>query len=107
MKIAVLGAGAWGTAIAISLSRRHSVALWARSSQQSSAMRLERLNKRYLPDHAFPRELEITDGITSAVEGAHLTLVAVAIAGLRETLQRLKATGCTSRIVWLCKGFDI
>ena len=52
MRIAVLGAGAWGTAIAISLARRHEVVLWARSSQQCSTMRAQRTNER-IYRHSF------------------------------------------------------
>ncbi|HEV7803630.1 MAG TPA: 2-dehydropantoate 2-reductase N-terminal domain-containing protein, partial [Burkholderiales bacterium] len=49
MKIAVLGAGAWGTAVAVNLAHRNSISLWARSPAQCAAMRAARSNERYLP----------------------------------------------------------
>jgi glycerol-3-phosphate dehydrogenase (NAD(P)+) len=54
MKIAVLGAGAWGTAVAINLAQRYSVFLWTRSSEHAAAMQSARENARYLPGYAFP-----------------------------------------------------
>ncbi len=106
MKIAVLGAGAWGTAVAISLAERHSVALWARSPDQSRALRAARTNERYLPGLRFPDRLEITDDFQAAVAEAELALIAVTTAGLRETLKRFNAGRCTVPVVWLCKGFE-
>jgi glycerol-3-phosphate dehydrogenase (NAD(P)+) len=50
MNITVLGAGAWGTALAISLAQRHCVTLWARNAQQIAEMRCNGVNQRYLPD---------------------------------------------------------
>jgi glycerol-3-phosphate dehydrogenase (NAD(P)+) len=106
MNIAVLGAGAWGTAIAISLARRHRVAMWSRSSQHCVAMQSQRANDRYLPGHVFPSALEVTDDIASALEGVELVLIAVTTAGLRETLQRLNVIDTLPKVVWLCKGFE-
>lgn len=106
MKIAVLGAGAWGTAMALNLARRHAVALWARDARQCEAMRAARENAKYLPNHAFPPGLEVVSEIPAALEGAGLALVAVTTAALRETLERLKSAGCRSPVVWLCKGFE-
>jgi len=59
MKIAVLGAGAWGTAVAISLAQHHRVALWARNAGQCAQMRTARSNERYLPGHPFPPRLDV------------------------------------------------
>ena len=106
MKIAVLGAGAWGTAIAISLARRHEVVLWARSSQQCSAMGVQRTNERYLPGHSFPDRLTITDDLHAALSGAELLLIAVTTAALRETFKGIKAEGPLAGVIWLCKGFE-
>ena len=106
MNIAVLGAGAWGTAIAISLARRHAVTLWARNSDQVAAMRARRTNERYLPGHPFPPALEVTDDLAVSLRAAELALVAVTTAALREILQRLQASASHAPVVWLCKGFE-
>jgi glycerol-3-phosphate dehydrogenase (NAD(P)+) len=106
MNIAVLGAGAWGTAIASSLAPHHAVTLWARDPAQSAAMRARRVNERYLPGHAFPATLEVSDDIVAALGRAELALVAVTTAALRETLRRVTAVNSRVPLVWLCKGFE-
>lgn len=106
MRIAVLGAGAWGTAIAISLAARHAVALWARDSAQCARMRQDAANARYLPGFALPPALVVTDDFANAVTDAELLLAAVTTAGLRETVRRLKAARSSAPLVWLCKGFE-
>ena len=57
MKVAVLGSGAWGTALAVSFAPRHQVTLWARDTQQIETMCSTRRNQRYLPDIPLPGEL--------------------------------------------------
>ena len=108
MKIIVLGAGAWGSALAMSAAQHpagHAVTLWARDAAQASNMRAERQNRRYLPDIAFPPSLTVADGdFTSLLPGADLVIVATPMAGLRSMLQSLH--GCTAPVAWLCKGFE-
>ena len=106
MKIAILGAGAWGTAIALNLADRHTVRLWARNDAHRTAMRASRTNARYLPGISFPDEVDIVDDVSSALSGAELVLVAVTTAGLRETLERLRETRASIPVIWLCKGFE-
>ena len=106
MKIAVLGAGAWGTAISINLAPRHEVTLWVRDAAQSSAIRAGRCNQRYLPGFTLPDQLDITGDFAAAIDGCALALVAVPTGGLRETLRRLKAARCAAPVIWLCKGFE-
>lgn len=106
MKIAVLGAGAWGTAISISLASRHGVTLWARDAGLCSAIRAARTNSRYLPGFAIPDDLALDDDFSGAVARCELVLVAVTSSGLRETLARLRDAGCRAPVVWLCKGFE-
>src|SRR6202158_1316534 len=106
MKIAVLGAGAWGTAIAINLASRHAVALWARNSQQCAAMRELRVNERYLPGHALPDHVRVTDDIVSALEGADFALIAVTAMALRDTVGRVASEVPRRPLIWLCKGFE-
>jgi glycerol-3-phosphate dehydrogenase (NAD(P)+) len=106
MKIAVMGAGAWGTAIAINLAARHEVSLWMRSPALCAEIRAQRTNARYLPGFALPASLAVEHDESAAASRARLVLVAVTTAGLRETLERLKAVHCTAPVVWLCKGFE-
>ena len=106
MKIAILGAGAWGTALAISLGERQHVTLWARDPEQIALMQAERRNQRYLPDAMFPATLQLTADITAVLAEAELIIVAVPVAGLRETLQQIAALTMPVPLVWLCKGFE-
>ena len=106
MKIAVLGAGAWGTAIGIYLGARHEVRLWARDAALVAALRADRSNRRYLPGFPLPPSLTAVDDMSAAFDGAELILAAVPTNGLRSTLRAVKATGRTVPLVWLCKGFE-
>ena len=112
MKIGIVGAGAWGTALAISASRSpdggHHVSLWVRDAQQAQAMRARRVNNRYLPDVPFPGSLQIETGDAlfpgASALASDLIIVATPRAGLRSVLAQLKA--CTVPVAWLCKGFE-
>lgn len=106
MKIAVLGAGAWGTAISINLCPRHDVRLWARSPAQAEALRAERVNRRYLPEISLPPEIVVAHDLDQALDRAELVLAAVTSNGLRETLHSVRSTGRNAPLVWLCKGFE-
>lgn len=106
MKISVLGAGAWGTALAIQAARAgHDVNLWARDGAAVAAMRANRRNASYLPDAELPATLGLTADRAEAIRHADggLTIVATPMSGLRETLAVLPAT---QRVLWLCKGFE-
>jgi glycerol-3-phosphate dehydrogenase (NAD(P)+) len=106
MKIAVLGAGAWGTAVSIRLASRHDVTLWMRDAALCAALRAARVNRCYLPGFGLPGNLVLEDDFSRAVAGRDLVLVAVTSSGLRETLGRLKRAQCAAPVVWLCKGFE-
>lgn len=106
MKIAVLGAGAWGTAIATTLAARHSIRLWARDRRLLAVLRSSRVNERYLPGIAVPAEIELIDDLARALDGAELALLAVPTNGLRELLGKLRKDGARAPLVWLCKGFE-
>ena len=104
MKIAVLGAGAWGTALAISFSDNHAVSLWGRDAVQRDALARERCNRRYLADMAFPASLDVAPNVEAALSNAGLILIATTTSGLADTLNL--AQSVSAPIVWVCKGFD-
>ena len=106
MNIAVLGAGAWGTAISVHLAARHNVTLWTRDAAQAATLRQERLNHRYLPGITLPPNITVSAELNIAVRDATLILAGMTTAGLRETLRRLKTAGSNTPVVWLCKGFE-
>jgi glycerol-3-phosphate dehydrogenase (NAD(P)+) len=86
-RLAVLGAGSWGTALAIALAPRFdSVGLWAREPQRAGEMARLRENRRYLPGISFPRQVEVSHEIASTIEGAEVVLCAIPSAHLRNVL---------------------
>lgn len=106
MKITVLGAGAWGTALAIQAARAgHDVRLWGRDAAAIGQMQASRRNAAYLPDSELPPALALTADRAAAIAHAAqgLTIVATPMSGLRETLAALPPT---HRALWLCKGFE-
>ena len=98
-RIAVLGAGAWGTALAAVLSARHAVTLWARDAAQAEAIARERRNRKYLPEIELPAQLDVTHRWP---EQAQLLIAATPVAGLRDVAARCAGLP----LVWLCKGFE-
>ncbi|MEZ5659025.1 MAG: NAD(P)H-dependent glycerol-3-phosphate dehydrogenase [Burkholderiaceae bacterium] len=107
MRVAVLGAGAWGTALACHIARRHGVVLWVRDPGQCALLASERRNRRYLPDAALPDTIEIMADLPAALAGADLLVVATSVSGLRPTLVAIAAAGAVPRpLVWLCKGLE-
>jgi glycerol-3-phosphate dehydrogenase (NAD(P)+) len=107
MKIIVIGAGAWGTALAASAADRHAVTLWARDPEQARAMHASRSNPRYLPGHVLPASVLVrSDAATGLADiaGQHdLVMVATPLAGLSESLVHMARV--RRPLAWLCKGF--
>ncbi|MFA6903005.1 MAG: NAD(P)H-dependent glycerol-3-phosphate dehydrogenase [Gallionellaceae bacterium] len=106
MNISLLGAGAWGTALAISLAQRHRVTLWARNAQQINDMKAAGKNQRYLPDIPLPQELGLEHDLGAALAGAEMIVLAVPISALRDTLGKIAALPAPVPVIWLCKGFE-
>src|SRR5258708_6049079 len=78
MKVAVLGAGAWGTALAKLLAEKDSqVALWSRRRDLCDAINATRENARYLPDVEIPKSVSCTDDLTAALDGATMIVFVV------------------------------
>lgn len=105
-KITVLGAGAWGTALAMNISQRHQVSMWARNAGHVSGMRKARANPLYLGDFKFNDQLQVEDSLVTALQGADLILSVVPTAGFRGILQDIKALGCKLPIIWAHKGLE-
>ena len=129
MKIIVIGAGAWGTALAANAARdmahdaaaepggasissggaQHDVLLWARDPAQVHELRTDRVNARYLPGVVLPAALGFGAapvGELPAIAATHdLVVIATPIAGLRQMLETLEE--CAAPLAWLCKGFEL
>ncbi len=110
MKTIVLGAGAWGTALAANASaqpKAQQVTLWARDPALVRALRQERCNQRYLPGVPLPERLLLagdTGSLADAVACQDLVVIASPMAGVRELLTAL--AGLQVPVAWLCKGFE-
>jgi len=106
MNITLLGAGAWGTALAIAFAGKHRVTLWSREEDVAADLRNSRENHRFFPGYRLPESVEVLTDFAAAVAGAELLVVATPIAGLRPTAERLKALGVSLPLLWVCKGFE-
>ncbi|MGN6453355.1 MAG: NAD(P)H-dependent glycerol-3-phosphate dehydrogenase [Steroidobacteraceae bacterium] len=106
--VAVLGAGSWGTALAIQFARGgHPVRLWGRDRAQLAAMAARRCNERYLPGTAFPPSLGLEPELTAALAGARDVLVVVPSTALRELLTELRSLLTPPmHVAWATKGFE-
>ncbi|MGB7989776.1 MAG: NAD(P)H-dependent glycerol-3-phosphate dehydrogenase [Candidatus Methylophosphatis roskildensis] len=106
MKLAVLGAGAWGTALAASFSGYHATTLWPRNAAQAALMRAQRANERYLPGCELPAELVIESDFSRVVGQAEMLLIATPLVGLRPTLGEIRRAGSALPVLWACKGLE-
>jgi len=106
MKLTVLAAGAWGTALAIAFSARHAVTLWSRDPALASRIDAGRENADFLPGYPLPENLQVSSDFAAATKGADLLLIATPMSGLRPTLERLRAEGLIRPLLWVCKGFE-
>ena len=106
MRISVLGAGAWGTALALRLAAHTPVMLWTRSTEHAEDMVRQRENRRYLPGHVLPIGLSVSSDLGVACAGAELLVAAVPSNAFRSLASALAGTGITTPIIWLCKGLE-
>lgn len=106
MNIAVLGAGAWGTALSIAFCTHHHVTLWGRNRSQLIEVARTRANPRALPDITLPNALAIKTELADALADADFALIATSTAGLAETARAVHALQLNLPIIWACKGFD-
>jgi glycerol-3-phosphate dehydrogenase (NAD(P)+) len=105
----VLGAGSWGTALAIQFARGgHPTRLWCRNEADAAAMTAERRNRRYLPEAAFPDAVAIHRDLALAVRGAVAIIIAVPSHSLRVLFTQLKPLlARDARLAWATKGFEL
>ncbi|MDD2741049.1 MAG: NAD(P)-dependent glycerol-3-phosphate dehydrogenase [Rhodocyclaceae bacterium] len=106
MKITLLGAGAWGTALAIAFAGKHQISLWSREEDVAVDLKTTRENHRFFPGYQLPDSVEVLTDFAVAVAAAELLVIATPIAGLRPTAEQLKKAGSVCPLIWVCKGFE-
>lgn len=106
--ITVLGAGSWGTALAIQFARaRHAVRLWGRDASALAAFARDRCNRRYLPDAPFPPSLVVEADLERAMHGTVDVLIVVPSHGFRQLLTQVRPLLHRGmRLAWATKGFE-
>ena len=107
--MAVVGAGSWGTALALQFARcGRPIRLWGRDRAQLEQMRETRENTRYLPGAAFPGNLEAVLELEACLDGVRDILIVVPSHGFRETLEAIKPLLINgARVCWATKGFEL
>ncbi len=105
----MLGAGSWGTALALQFARSgRQVRLWGRNANDLAKLARDRENRRYLPGAPFPDNLIVEPDLTVCVRGAADVLVSVPSHALREVLERIRAAlDAHARVCWATKGFEL
>src|SRR5262245_43822907 len=107
MRIAVLGGGAWGTAIALIAARRHEISLFARDPAQAQVLRETRENTQYLAGFQLPDNVSVSAELAEVLGVApQLILITTPTSGLRETMKALARLRVDAPVAWLCKGFE-
>jgi glycerol-3-phosphate dehydrogenase (NAD(P)+) len=111
MKITVLGAGAWGTALASHAAKRHDTLLWARDANSISALKRQGENARYLPGIPLTTtlryEADLVSSLKHVMSDDDLCVLATPVSGLRGLCKAIRASLCVpSHVIWLCKGFE-
>lgn len=106
MKIAILGAGAWGTAIAQNASPRQQVHLWTISNEEAAALERDRENKRFLPGIALHENIKISTDLAYTVQNADLIAIVTPMGALRDMLHKLTALNVQAPVICLSKGIE-
>ncbi len=106
-KISILGAGSWGTALAILAARNGcQTLLWGHNPQRIFELKQERENKHYLPKIPFPDKLNLTSELREVADFSELLLIAVPSHAFKTTLRKLKPfISAKTQIAWATKGF--
>ncbi len=108
LRVSVLGAGSWGTALAALIVRHgHTTTLWGRDGDAIAAMERDRENARYLPGIELPDSLRVTADLAASLEGADLVLVVVPSHAFAGTLRALAPhRPAAAGVAWASKGFE-
>jgi len=106
MRIAVLGAGAWGTALGVRLAAHVEISLWARNAEQVRALIEDGSNRRYLPGQNLPDAVIPVSDLAEATRDATYLIAAVPVVGLRSLFTCLQEHGTRVPLIWLSKGFE-
>lgn len=106
MKLAILGAGAWGTAIAQNAAPRHEITLWSINEQEVQALMHDHENARFLPGISLHHNLQATTDLKKAITGADLVAIVTPMSALRSVLQQLNAIGNKAPTICLSKGIE-
>jgi glycerol-3-phosphate dehydrogenase (NAD(P)+) len=106
-RVAVIGAGSWGTAVGTIVGASQSVSLWARSPELAASMAQTRQNATYLPGVPLPDGITVTSSLAEAVDGASIVFMAVPSHGFRAVLTELQPlAGGIEAVVSLAKGIE-
>jgi len=106
LTISILGAGAWGTALAIHLGKLYPTKLWARNSGHASGMKKAQSNPLYLGDFKFPELLDIEDSLEKSLSDSDLIVCAVPTSGFRQILRLINDINQTVPVIWANKGLE-
>jgi glycerol-3-phosphate dehydrogenase (NAD(P)+) len=107
-RVAVLGAGSWGTALAVSVAHTgHNVTLWSRDEAFASLLERERRNRRYLPNTTFPNSIRVTSSLSDAVEDASIWVFATPTQAMRSVANQVAACSAHAHVaVSVAKGIE-
>ena len=104
---AVLGAGSWGTALAIQLTRNgHRVKAWDHDTELIASLHSERRNLRYLPDHPLPDSLTVAQTLPATIDETDFILLAVPSHAMRQACEQLAQLDAPSKLIWATKGIE-
>lgn len=106
MRFAVLGAGSWGTALAIQLAQNNPTVLWGRDAEKMAAMKQSGCNQFYLPDYPFPANLTVEQDLQQAINSCEAVLVVCPSHAFGEILRLIKPLLNGRPVAWASKGFE-
>jgi len=106
LNVCVLGAGAWGTALAIHIAKKNQTVIWGRDSGHISGMKKARSNPMYLGDFIFPDLLTVESNLSKAISDCDLILSVVPTSGFREILVKINQYNNHAPVIWANKGLE-